>query len=195
MIISWIKTRKQRRFHKRLLPYSDALYAYALRLTHNSADAEDLVQDSLLKAYDALDRLPEKSNYRGWLFTILRNTWLSRMRRSGRVEYSAEPPDQADRRPTPAEAGERGCGGRPKDRFDDVVLRALDALPEVQRSAVLLCDVEKMPYADIARIFGCPIGTVRSRIFHARRALRAELEHYATEQGVIRHGDVAVSKG
>lgn len=195
MYLPWIKTRKERRFHKRLLPHADALYSYGLRLTHNTSDAEDLVQEALLKAYDALDRLPEKSNYKGWLFTILRNTWLSRMRRAGRVEYSSDPPDQADRRPTPEEVGEHGLGARPKDRFDDVVLQALGRLPEVQRSAVLLCDVEKMPYADIARILGCPIGTVRSRIFHARRALRAELERYATEQGVLRHGDVAVSKG
>ena len=195
MYLPWTKSRKERRFHKRLLPHADALYAYGLRLCHNPSDAEDLVQDSMLKAFDALDRLPENSNYKGWLFTILRNTWLSRMRRAGRVEYSSEPPDLADRRPDPLETIEHGGGKRGKDRFDDVVYEALGQLPEVQRSAVLLCDVEKMPYADIARILGCPIGTVRSRIFHARRALRSALQTYAEERGVVRHGDVAVSKG
>jgi len=194
MQVLWRKSPKERRFKAKLLPHADHLFSYALRLTQNPTDAEDLVQDALLKAFDALDRLPEGSNYKGWLFTILRNTWLSRMRRNGRVEYQSSPPDRADRRPDPLGALEAGAGERPKDRFDDVVMRALERLPEVQRSAVLLCDVEKMPYQDIARVLGCPIGTVRSRIFHARRALREALETYAREQGVIRHGDVAVSK-
>lgn len=194
MHLPWTKSRKERRFHQKLMPHADALYSYALRLTHNRSDAEDLVQDALLKAFDALDRLPEGSNYKGWLFTILRNTWLSRMRRSGRIEFSPSPPDRADHRPSPLGAMENGKAGRPKDRFDDVVLSALAELPEVQRSAVILCDVEKMPYQDIARVLGCPIGTVRSRIFHARRALRGALQNYAEEEGVIRHGDIALSK-
>lgn len=188
------KSKKERRFREWLLPNADALYHFALRLSKNPADAEDLVQDTLLKAYDALDRLPEGSNYKGWLFTILRNTHLSRMRREGRVEYSGDPPDRATSRPGPLEAMESGQGERPKDQFEDEVYRALETLPEVQRSAVLLCDVERMPYEDIARILGCPVGTVRSRIFHARRSLRAALVRYAEEHGVIRHGDVAVQK-
>ena len=194
MFLPFRKSKKERRFHRQLLPHADALFSYALRLTHNPTDAEDLVQDAMLKAFDALDRLPEGSNYRGWVFTILRNTWLSRMRRSGRVEFSDAPPDRADRRPDPLATLEHGLGHRQKDRFDDVVLTALDSLPEVQRSAVLLCDVEKMPYHDIAKVMGCPVGTVRSRIFHARRALRSALTEYAEEQGVVRHGHVAVSK-
>ncbi len=195
MHLPWRKSPKERRFHDKLLPHADNLYAYALRLTHNRTDAEDLVQDALLKAFDALDRLPDNSNYKGWLFTILRNTWLSRMRRAGRVEYSDAPPDRADRRPDPLKAIEHGHGERPRDRFDDIVHRALMSLPEAQRSAVLLCDVERMPYADIAKVMSCPVGTIRSRIFHARRALREALQTYAQEQGVVRDGDVAVSKG
>lgn len=194
MQLPWTKSPRERRFHKRLLPHADSLYSYALRLTHNPADAEDLVQDALLKAFDALDRLPEASNYKGWLFTILRNTWLSRMRRAGRVEFTDRPPDRADYRPDPQAAMEHGHGARSSDRFDDVVHRALGRLPEVQRTAVLLCDVEKMAYADIARVLGCPVGTVRSRIFHARRALRSALLNYAEKEGVIRDGDASVSK-
>jgi RNA polymerase sigma-70 factor (ECF subfamily) len=195
MVFPWSRSKKERRFHKKLMPHSNALFAYALRLSHNHSDAEDLVQEALLKAFGALDRLPEASNYKGWLFTILRNTWLSRMRREGRVEFTAEPPERPQDGPdSPLEQLEAGHGGRPKDRFDDIVHRALSDLPEAQRSAVLLCDVERMPYQDIAKILGCPIGTVRSRIFHARRALRDALQSYATEHGVIRHGDVALSK-
>ena len=129
---------------------------------------EDLVQECLLKAFDALDRVPEGSNYKGWLFTILRNTHLSRMRRAGRVHFSDNPPEPADYRPGPLGRLENGEGARASDRFDDQVLMALSALPEVQRSAVILCDVERMPYDDIAKVMGCPVGTVRSRIFHAR---------------------------
>ena len=195
MVFPWSKTRKERRFHKKLMPHASALYSYALRLSHNPTDAEDLVQDALLKAFGALDRLPEHSNYKGWLFTILRNTWLSRMRREGRVEFTDTPPERPEHGPPgPLENLEQGRGKRPKDRFDDVVHHALGELPEAQRSAVLLCDVEKMPYQDIAKVLGCPIGTVRSRIFHARRALRDALQSYALEQGVVRHEDAAVSK-
>ncbi|MFT7622028.1 MAG: RNA polymerase sigma-70 factor (ECF subfamily) [Myxococcota bacterium] len=195
MHFPWRKSPKERRFHDKLLPHADNLFAYGLRLTHNRSDAEDLVQESLLKAFDALERLPDNSNYKGWLFTILRNTWLSRMRRAGRVEYSDSPPDRADKRPDPLQTIEHGRSQRPGDCFDDTVHCALMSLPEAQRSAVLLCDVERMPYADIAKIMGCPIGTVRSRIFHARRALRSALHNYAQEQGVGRNGDVALSKG
>jgi len=194
MHLPWTRSRRERRFHKKLMIHADALYAYALRLTTNPTDAEDLVQEALLKAFDALDRLPTNANYKGWVFTILRNTWLSRMRRYGRLEYRSVPPDAADHRPDPLGVIESGRGHRAKDRFDDVVHSALAELPEVQRSAILLCDVEKMPYQEIARVMGCPVGTVRSRIFHARRALRLVLEEYAEEQGVIRHGEVALQK-
>lgn len=80
----------------------------------------------------------------------------------------------------------------PEARFDDVVLCALNRLPEVQRTAVILCDVEQMTYEDIAQIFKCPVGTVRSRIFHARRRLREALSNYAVAEGVIRENDPAV---
>jgi RNA polymerase sigma-70 factor (ECF subfamily) len=194
MRLPWSKSKKHRRFHKQLFPHTDALYHYALRLSRNPSDAEDLLQECMLKAFGALDRVPVGSNYKGWLFTILRNTYLSRMRRAGRVEFTDTPPDRADRRLDPLGALEHGAGERPKDRFDDQVLQALSALPEVQRSAVILCDVEKMPYEDIAKVLGCPVGTVRSRIFHGRRSLRTALREYAKKEGVIRHGNVAVPK-
>ncbi len=183
---SWFKSRLERRFAAELLPHADALYGFALKLSRSPADAEDLVQDTLLKAYSALERTPADSHYKGWLFTILRNTWLSRMRRDGRIELYAEPPEPPVGGPPPP----------PIDApFDDVVQAALARLPEPQRSAVLLCDVEELPYDEIARVLGCPIGTVRSRIFHGRRQLRAILETYARDQGVLRHGVQTLSSG
>ena len=194
MFITWKKRTKERRFHRELMPHADALYQFALRLSGNEYDAEDLVQETFLKAFRALERLPEGSNYRGWLYTILRNGWLSRLRREGRVLYTDTPPDVACHRPNPLLSITDGHTGDTDDRFDDVVLRALDTLSQVQRTAVLLSDVEKLPYQEIARILDCPIGTVRSRIFHARRALRNALVHYALEEGVIHEREVAVSK-
>ncbi len=172
------------RFHRDLMPHADALYGFALKLCKNPSDAEDLVQDTLLKAFGALERTPTDSHYKGWLFTILRNTWLSRMRRTGRVETTAEPPDVAAPEPEPPVT---------RDVFDDVVAQALERLPEPQRTAVVLCDVEDMPYDVIAKILDCPIGTVRSRIFHARRALREALGPYARSQGVVRNGAATLS--
>ena len=194
MLNSWKKRQKERRFHRQLMPHSDALYHFALRLCHNEHDAEDLVQESLMKAFRALDRLPNDSNYRAWLFTILRNGWLSKVRRQGRVLFSDSPPDRPCPRPDPLGSLLTGLMGEGHDRFDDVVLRALRSLSEVQRTAVLLSDVENFPYQDIARVLGCPVGTVRSRIFHARRALRAALANYAVQEGVIDEREIALSK-
>ena len=194
MLNSWKKRQKERRFHRQLMPHADALYQFALRLCHNEHDAEDLVQESLMKAFRALDRLPNDSNYRAWLYTILRNGWLSRVRRQGRVLFSDAPPERPCPRPDPLDSLITGLMGEGHDRFDDVVLIALRSLSEVQRTAVLLSDVENFPYQDIAHVLGCPVGTVRSRIFHARRALRAALANYAVKEGVIDERQVALSK-
>jgi len=194
MFAIWKKRKEERRFHRELMPHADALYQFALRLCHNEQDAEDLVQDTFLKAYRALDRLPEGSNYRGWLYTILRNSWLSRRRKEGRIFYRDVPPDRACSKPDPLQTLTTGIGGSGDDRFDDIVLRALNSLSEVQRTAVLLSDVDKLPYQDIARVLGCPVGTVRSRIFHARRILRTALTTYANQEGIIDERNAALSK-
>ena len=193
MPFPWFQSRREHRFRTDLLPHADALYGFALKLSKNPVDAEDLVQETLLKGLAAVDRIPDTSHYKGWLFTILRNTWLSRMRREGRIEYTAEPPDVAGREV--AQSAHGPTGGLSRHAFDDSVQRALEALPEAQRTAVILCDIEEMPYDEIAKVLACPIGTVRSRIFHARRALREALETYARDEGVVRHGTAAMSKG
>jgi RNA polymerase sigma-70 factor (ECF subfamily) len=190
MQLPWFKSRTERRFYKELMPHADALHHYALRRCRNVDEAQDLVQETMMKAFKALDRIPEGSNYKGWLFTILRNTHVSRLRRLGVVEYTDTPPDNACSLPNPLQHVTDGRLGRPQDRFDDEVCGALNSLPEAQRTAVLLCDVEKMPYEDIAKILKCPIGTVRSRIFHGRRALRELLSRYAKDNGVIRNKEI-----
>ena len=186
MVTIWDRRQLQRRFEERLMPHVERLYQFARRLTKNEQDAEDLVQDTLFKAYRALDRLPRDANYRGWLFTILRNKWLSNVRREGRVYYQNQPPDTPCSRENALTVLLNSATDERDDRFDDLVSRALDCLSEPQRTAVLLCDVEQLPYQEIAQILECPIGTVRSRIFHARRQLRLVLKVYAVSEGVLR---------
>ncbi|MCB9727691.1 MAG: sigma-70 family RNA polymerase sigma factor [Deltaproteobacteria bacterium] len=170
-------------FVERVLAHGDALYRYAVRLTGDEDSAGDLVQEALARAVEAFGRLRPDTNHRAWIFTILRNAWISRLRRSGREAELAEPELLADEdAPDPAEGLVRASDGY-RHGFEDQVLRALARLPETQRSAILLCDVEGMRYEEIAVVMGCPVGTVRSRIHHARRQLRGWLEEYARERG------------
>ncbi len=163
--------------------HSEALYRYALRLTGDAEVAADLVQDALTKAYDAFDRLRPDTNHRAWAYTIVRNLYISRLRRSGREEPLREPGQIVDlRSASPVAALVRPDDGY-RHGFEDQVLAALGALPEAQRSAIILCDVEGLRYEEIAAVLECPVGTVRSRIHHARKRLRSVLSGYARERG------------
>ncbi len=172
-------------FVERVVSHADGLYRYAVRLSGDEEVAADLVQESLTKAVEAFERLRPDTNHRAWIFTILRNAWISRIRRSGREVELVEPELVADDEPEVAgESLVRADDGY-RHGFEDQVLRALERLPESQRSAVVLCDVEGMRYEEIAEILGCPVGTVRSRIHHARRQLRGWLDVYARERGYV----------
>ncbi len=162
----------------------DGLYRYALRLCGGDRDqASDLVQDSLLKAFDAFGRLRPGTNHRAWVFTITRNTFLSGVRRAGREEALEDPASVVDRwSPAAPQQLVRADDGF-RHGFEDQVLAALGRLSEPQRSAVVLCDVEGLRYEEIAEVLGCPVGTVRSRIHHARRSLRDALAGYAADKG------------
>ena len=149
--------------------YVDSLYGAALRLTRNTADAEDLVQDTFVKAFRFADRFERGTNLKAWLFTILHNTYRNRLRDSGR-----EPVD------IDSELVEAAAGADPADTPEQLLLRssldadlqaAIDALPEPFREAVWLRDVEEFSYADMAHMLGVPIGTVMSRISRGRRML------------------------
>lgn len=161
---------EDRAFSDEALSYIDALYGTALRLTRRPQDAEDLVQDTYLKAFRASKQFQRGTNLKAWLFTILHNTFRNMRRHDGRnpvdvdseaVEQAA---DQAGNDRTPEQILTRGA-------LDSDLQAALDALPEAFRQAVWLRDVEEFPYADIAKIVGVPIGTVMSRISRGRRML------------------------
>jgi RNA polymerase sigma-70 factor, ECF subfamily len=151
-----------------------ALYRAALRLTRNPAEAEDLVQDTFVKAFRFAGRFTQGTNLRAWLFTILINTWRNRVRDTGRdpVDVDSELVERA--------GPEQGSPDSPEDLLlrstMDVQLRAaLDRLPAAFRAAVWLRDVEEFSYAEIARMLAVPIGTVMSRISRGRRQLHALL--------------------
>lgn len=161
-------------FEDQALALIDRLYSTALRLTRNPADAEDLVQDTYLKAFRAAAQFRPGTNMRAWLFTILHNTFLNARRDEGRSPIDADSEaveqavDLASAAETPEDALVRGA-------MDADVKAALDALPDAFREAVWLRDVEQFSYDEIARIVGVPIGTVMSRISRGRRLLHDRL--------------------
>lgn len=184
--MSWFNRQKpdsEQAFMDLVYVHWDALYRYALRLTRDPQQAEDLVQDTLTKAFKAFDRLKDQTNHRAWSFTILRNTFVSRMRKAGREVELEEPQRVEDVDAHRGIAALREQGDDPTYAFEDEVLRALDQLPESQRSALTLCDIEGLSYEEISHIMDCPVGTVRSRIHHARRRLRDTLSGYASARG------------
>jgi RNA polymerase sigma-70 factor, ECF subfamily len=162
-------------FAREALACIDGLYGAALRLTANPADAEDLVQDTYLKAFRASDQFTPGTNLKAWLFTILHNSFLNRRRRAVREPVAVEP-DEIER----LAAGRPGDPETPeqlllRDTLDTELQAALDALPDAFRQAVWLRDVEEFTYAEIAAMLDVPIGTVMSRISRGRRLLYERL--------------------
>ena len=158
------------------LTYLDSLYRTALRLTRVPADAEDLVQDTYLKAFRAADRFEPGTNLKAWLFTILHNTALNRFRDRAResVRVDSEAVDRAADAPadlTDGRAVETPETLLMREALDPDLQAALNALPEAFSQAVWLRDVEEFSYADIAQMLAIPVGTVMSRISRGRRML------------------------
>jgi len=161
-------------FEQDALALVDRLYAAALRLTRNEADAQDLVQDTYLRAFRSSGQFEPGTNLRGWMFTILHNTFLNQRRDRGRspIDADSEAVEQAP--------DDRHASANPeelllRESLDTDLRAALDNLPPTYREAVWLRDVEQFSYDEIAGIVGVPIGTVMSRISRGRRALYDDL--------------------
>jgi RNA polymerase sigma-70 factor, ECF subfamily len=161
-------------FEAEALSYVDSLYGAALRLTRRPEDAQDLVQETYLKAFRSSDRFTPGTNLKAWLFTILHNTWRNIIRDRGRnpVEVDSEAVEQAADTAAGHETAEEMLTRR---AIDPNLRDALDSLPPAFRQAVWLRDVEEFSYAEIARVLDVPIGTVMSRISRGRRMLAERL--------------------
>ncbi len=151
------------RFEREALPQMKALYATAYRLTRNTADAEDLVQETYLRAFRAFHLYAAGTNIRAWLFTILYRVRADHFRKAGRSPRTVELLDEGPPLAPPQDALARG---------QEDIARALDRLPETFRAAVVLRDLQDFTYEEIASILAIPIGTVMSRIHRGRSMMR-----------------------
>lgn len=186
------RRRRRKDFEEVALPHLDALYGAAYRLTRNPRDAEDLVQDAILRAYRFWDSFEEDSNCKAWLFKILTNTFINayQRRKRGREVLSAAMAEQEAidgvlvqerslRQRTPEEL-------LVDQSLSEPVERALASIPSDFRVAVVLCDVEGFSYKEIAEIMECPVGTVMSRLYRGRRLLQKQLRSHAVAEGILR---------
>ncbi|HSL24814.1 MAG TPA: sigma-70 family RNA polymerase sigma factor [Acidimicrobiia bacterium] len=182
----------QARFEDDAMPLAPQLYAAAMRLTRNPTDAEDLVQETLLKAYRAYGSFEAGTNLRAWLYRILTNTFINNYRRDTRRPQESDLGDLEDvylyrrlRRETStgptSSAEEQLLDGLVEADVKD----AIDSLPESFRMVVLLADVEGFSYKEIAEILDIPIGTVMSRLHRGRKALQRTLWDFAVERGLV----------
>lgn len=182
------------RFERDALPYLDQLYGAALRMTRNPADAEDLVQETFVKAFSAFASYTDGTNLKAWLFRILTNAFINTYRKKQRQPLQTHTDDLDDWQMQHTQAyatGQlRSAEAEALDRLpNDLINNALAELSEDRRVAVYLADVEGFSYQEIADIMDTPIGTVMSRLHRGRKQLRGLLEEYAIAEGYLPAGD------
>lgn len=178
--------KKQQEFNDEIIPHLDSLYNFGLRLTADPSDAEDLVQDTIVKAFRFFDSYEKGTNAKAWLFRILKNSFINNYRKNLKkpqeVDYDevssfyenirAERTDTSDLEHLIF-----------RDLMDDNFTKALSKLPEDFRTVVLLCDVDGFTYEEISNMLDVPIGTIRSRLHRGRNLLKTELYEYAKTHG------------
>lgn len=173
-------------FEREALPHMDALYNFALRMTSDPDEADDLLQETFLKAYRFFDKFEQGTNCKAWLFRIMKNSFINNYRRTSKEPDKVDYNDVEDfyhsiraESTDPNDLEERIFS----NILDDDVSTALESLPEDFRTVVILCDIEGFTYEEIADFVECPIGTVRSRLHRGRKMLRVKLYDYAKQRG------------
>jgi RNA polymerase sigma-70 factor (ECF subfamily) len=178
------------RFERDVLPLLSSLYGAALRMTRNPSDAEDLVQETYLRAYRGFGGFEEGTNLKAWLYRILTNSYINTYRKRQREPQTVEGPDDLDEWYLYDRLGARNVEESAEeevlDRIPDAAVKAaLESLPENFRLPVLLADVEGFSYKEIAEMMGTPIGTVMSRLHRGRKALERALWETAKDRGLV----------
>lgn len=174
----------KKEFEELALPYMDSFYSAALRMTRDETEAEDLLQDAYLRAYRFFDKFEKGTNFRAWLFKIIRNVYINKYRKELKFPQMMDVSD--------AEAiGSLSETDTPESQIfdkllDDDITKALDILPEDFRITLIMSDLEGLSYKEIAEILECPIGTVMSRLHRGRKLLRKNLTEYAKNNGYLK---------
>jgi RNA polymerase sigma-70 factor, ECF subfamily len=182
------KTDRQKDYEREALPHMDLLYNYALRMTNSPQDADDLVQETYLKAYRFWDSYEQGTNIKAWLFRIMKNSYINRYRKETKEPDTVDYDEVKD-----FYSSVRDVSTEPNDLqeslfgnlLDDDVTRAIASLPDDFRTVVILCDIEGLSYEEIAEFVDCPLGTVRSRLHRGRKLLREQLMQYAKKRGYV----------
>lgn len=181
-----IKKSKDKLFEKEFLPHMDALYNFGYHLTYNDEDANDLVQETFLKAFRFINSYIEGTNAKAWLFKILKNAFINEYRRKSKRPVHVDYEDIKDFHDTDDPIQRVSLDLREEvfqDMMGDEVTQAINTLPVDFRTVVLLCDIEGFTYEEMASIIDIPIGTVRSRLHRARNMLKEKLREYAQKLG------------
>ena len=176
---------KSKEFEDIAFQYMNALYSAALGMTRNESEAQDLVQDSYLRAYRFFDKFERGTDFKAWLFKILKNIYISKYNKESRK------PRMVDFRSVES-SGFSKAGATPENEIfdellDDDIAIAMDALSEEFRLVIILSDLQGFSYKEVAEILDCPIGTVMSRLHRGRRLLRNKLYKYAKKHGYVRN--------
>ncbi|WP_337864539.1 sigma-70 family RNA polymerase sigma factor [Ignavibacterium sp.] len=175
-------------FEREAIPHMDALFNFALKMTGDSDEADDLVQETYLKAFRFFDKFEKGTNCKAWLFRIMKNTYINKYRKEtkepDKVDYEEVENFYENVRPSSTDSAHLE-----KDIFDnlldDELSEAINSLPDDFKTVVILCDIEGFTYEEIADFIDVPVGTVRSRLHRARKMLFIKLQKYASERGYI----------
>ncbi|MEZ4362509.1 MAG: sigma-70 family RNA polymerase sigma factor [Kofleriaceae bacterium] len=186
------RSQRRKEFEQTALVHFDAMYGTACRLTRNPRDAEDLVQEAVLRAYRFWDSFQRDSNCKAWLLRIVTNTFINEYQRKKRSRQILDlaTSEQAATDGVLIHADSQTNRGADKElarrAISDEVQQALDTLPDDFRHAVVLCDMQGLSYKEIAEIMECPVGTVMSRLFRGRKLLATALREFAVAEGYVR---------